>query len=118
MKSIQKGMGIFGLLVTLAVIAFIALLVLRLAPVYLEYFTVKKAVAAVARTGVTAPTEVRKAFDRQANIDQIDVISGRDSEVQGNRLSFAYDKKIPLFANISIYIEFEGSSSAGGGRSF
>ncbi|HKO88671.1 MAG TPA: DUF4845 domain-containing protein [Burkholderiales bacterium] len=119
MKNVQRGMGIFGLLVTLGVIAFIALLVLKLAPVYIEYFTVKKAIAAVARTGATDPAEVRRAFNRQADIDRIDVITDRDIIVQGNTLSFAYDKKIPLFHNISIYIEFEGSSTAGGGgRSF
>lgn len=118
MKSIQKGMGVFGLLVTLAVIAFVALLVLKLGPVYIEYFTVKKAITAVARTGVSKPADIKAAFDRQADIDRIDVITARDIQVEGNTLSFAYDKKVPLFANISIYIEFEGSASAGGGRSF
>ena len=118
MKSIQKGMGIFGLLVTLAVIAFIALLVLKLVPVYIEYYTVKKAVAGIARSNPTDPAEIRAAFDRQADIDLITIITGRDIQMQGNRLSFAYDKKIPLFANVSLYIEFEGSSNTSGGRSF
>ena len=118
MKRTQKGMGIFGMIFVLGMIAIVALLVLKLTPVYLEYFTVKKAIAAVAREGATEPADVRRAFDKQADIDRIEVITARDIRVSGGTLSFAYDKKIPLFANISLYIEFEGSSKAAGGRSF
>lgn len=118
MKRTQTGMGIFGLIFVLGMIAIVALLVLKLTPVYIEYFTVKKAIAAVARSGATDPADVRRAFDKQADIDRIDVISARDIQVSGGTFSFAYDKKVHLFANISLYIEFEGSSRAAGGSSF
>ena len=118
MKRTQRGMGLFGLVFVLGMIAIVALLVLKLTPVYIEYFTVRKAIAAVAKEGTTDPVNVRRAFDRQADIDNITVIKARDIQIAGGTLSFAYDKKIPLFANVSLYIEFEGSSRAVGGRSF
>lgn len=117
MQRAQKGMTIFGLIITLAIIAFLALIVLKVVPVYIEYFTVKKAVAVAAREGPEADS-VRKAFERQADIDRIEVIGPRDLEVSNQGVAFAYDKKIPLFANISLYIEFEGMSKAGGGARF
>ena len=60
--------------------------------------------------------EVRRAFDRRANIDQIDdVIKGTDIDVtkEGNTLvlSFAYSRQIPLFGPVSLLIDFEGASS-------
>lgn len=118
MKHTQKGMGVIGLLFTLGMIAIVALLVLRLTPVYIEYFTVKKALAAVAKSGAATPVEVKKAFEKQADVDNIDVIRASDIAISGNTLSFAYDKQVHLFANISLLVEFEGSSTVSGGGRF
>jgi hypothetical protein len=57
---------------------------------------------------------VRKAFDRRAAVDDITAISPADLEItkDGNEIviSFAYEKRIPLFYNISVLIDFAGSS--------
>jgi hypothetical protein len=114
-KSTQKGMGVIGLLFTLGMIAIVALLVMKVVPVYIEYFTVKKAIAASVSSG-TSPAAVRSAFNKQADIDSIDVIRSSDLQISGNTVSFAYDKQIHLFGNVSLLIEFEGTSTASGGR--
>ena len=58
---------------------------------------------------------VQKNFDRRAQVDDISVISARDLEVtkEGNNIvvSFKYDKKIPMFQNLSVLLEFSGSSN-------
>jgi Tfp pilus assembly protein PilE len=115
MKS-QRGITLMGLLVAGIVVVFVAIGGLKIAPAYIEYFKVKKAVTAIAQGNPAATVaEVRTAFDRRAAVDDIDVIQGRDLDVgkDGNELvvSASYTKQIPLFGNISIVINFAASSA-------
>ncbi|HYT84820.1 MAG TPA: DUF4845 domain-containing protein [Burkholderiales bacterium] len=112
----QRGITVLGMLGIGIIIVFVAIGGLKIAPAYIEYFTVKKAIVGVAQTtGKGTVGEVRQAFDRRAQIDDIDVISGKDLEItkEGNDIviSFAYPKRIPLFGNVSVVIEFAASSN-------
>ncbi|HEX4798510.1 MAG TPA: DUF4845 domain-containing protein [Burkholderiales bacterium] len=112
----QRGITLIGMLVICIIIVFVAIGGLKIAPAYIEYFTVKKAIVGVAQTtrsGTVA--EVRQAFDRRAAIDDIDVIAAKDLEItkEGNDIviSFAYPKRISLFGNVSVVIDFAASSN-------
>jgi hypothetical protein len=112
----QRGITVLGMLVVGIIIVFVAIGGLKIAPAYIEYFTVKKAIVGVAQTtGKGTVGEVRQAFDRRAQIDDIDVIAGKDLEItkEGNDIviSFAYPKRISLFGNVSVVIEFAASSN-------
>ena len=110
----QRGITLVGLIVTCIVIVFVAIDGLKIAPAYIEYFKVKKAIVAIAQTQGTV-ADVRTAFDRRAAIDDIDVIGPKDLEItkEGNEVvvSAAYSKRIPLFANINVVIDFAASSN-------
>jgi Tfp pilus assembly major pilin PilA len=112
----QRGVTLVGMLVAGIVIVLVAIGGLKIAPAYIEYFKVKKAVSAIAVTNAGGTVaDVRRSFDLRAAVDDIDVIAGRDLEVtkDGNELvvSFAYPKRISLFGNINVVIDFAGSSS-------
>ena len=112
----QRGLSMTTFLVIAVVLIFGALGGMKVGPAYMEYFKVKKAVSAVALEGRTATVaDVRKGFDRRAQIDDIDVIGGQDLEVtkEGGEVvvSFAYSKKVALFGNVSLLIEFAGASN-------
>lgn len=119
MKRKQSGLGLSGLLVAAIVVATLALLGMKVVPEVIEYFQIVKAIETVSKddSAKNSVTEVRKAFDRHANIDNISAIKGQDLEVtkDGGQvvISFAYEKRIPLFANVSLLIDFQGSSSGG-----
>jgi hypothetical protein len=110
----QRGITLVGLIVACIVIIFVAIGGLKIAPAYIEYFKVKKAIVAIAQTPGTV-ADVRTAFDRRAAIDDIDVIGPKDLEItkEGNEVvvSFAYSKRIPLFANVNVVIDFAASSN-------
>jgi hypothetical protein len=98
------------------VIVFVAIGGLKIAPAYIEYFTVKKAIVGVAQTnGKGTVAEIRRGFESRAAIDDINVIGAKDLEItkEGDEvvLSFAYPKRIPLFGNISVIIDFAASSN-------
>jgi len=112
----QRGITLMGLLVAGILIVFVVIGVVKIAPAYLEYFTAKKAIVALAHSNSRATVgEIRYAFQLRAGIDNIDVIGPQDLEVtkEGDEVvvSFAYSKRIPLFSNISVVIDFAASSN-------
>lgn len=112
----QHGVALSGLLVWGVIIALVAVLGMKVGPEYFEYYKVIKACKVIAGSsaGQTVP-DIRKAFDRQADIDTIKVVKGADLDISkdGNDVvvSFAYESRVPLFANVSLLIDFQGSSS-------
>jgi Tfp pilus assembly protein PilV len=115
MHNHQSGVSLSGLLVVAVLLIAVSLLGLKLAPAYMEFRTIRSTVIAVAQEQRAASvTDIRRAFDRRANIDGIETITGADLEVtkEGGevQLTFAYRKEVPLFANVGIYIEFAGGS--------
>ena len=118
MRNRQYGVTLSGLLVVSIIVIFVALLGFRLAPAYIEYFTAKNAITAVAQEKQGASvSDIRKAYDARATIDDITAVTANDIEVTkdgaGVVIRFGYRKEVPLFANIGLYFDFEASS---GGR--
>ncbi|MGH8745334.1 MAG: DUF4845 domain-containing protein [Burkholderiales bacterium] len=115
MRNRQSGLGLGGLIFGSVVLIFVVLLGLKVGPKYMEYFTIKEAITAIANSGETSPAEIRKSFDLRQAIDNMpsikptDLIISRDSGQVV--ISFAYRKEIPLFANVGLYIDFQASSS-------
>jgi len=112
----QRGVTLIGLVVICMIVVFLAIGGLKIAPAYIEYYNVKKAIVGVAQTTSRGTVlEVRQAYDRRAAIDDMEIITGKDLEVtkEGNDLviSFSYEKRIPLFSNISVVINFAASSN-------
>lgn len=116
MKNKQSGVSLGGLLVSAVLLAMVALLGMKVVPSVIEYFNIVKAVKKISGgdTSQSSVAEVRKAFERQATIDDFKSVKGQDLDISkdGGQLviSFAYEQRIPLFANVSLLIEFEGSN--------
>jgi len=113
----QKGVSLVAMISILVVLILVAVLGLKVGPVYMEYLQIKKALAGIAESGElrgASVNDVRKAFDRRAAVDSIDVIGSQDLDITKDGgdlvISFAYQKKVPLFSNVSLYFEFAGSS--------
>jgi Domain of unknown function (DUF4845) len=114
----QRGLGFVSLLVLLISIVFVAIVGMKLVPAYIEYFTIKKAVAGIVQSGdLRGATvgDVRKSFQRRADVDDITAVAAKDLEISkdGDQIviAFAYEKRVPLFYNISVVIDFAGSSN-------
>jgi Domain of unknown function (DUF4845) len=112
----QFGVSMIGVLFISIGLVLVAVGGMKVAPAYIEYMSVKKAVAGIVQGGEARGTvaDIRRAFDKRAQVDDINVISGKDLEIskEGNDVvvAFSYPKKIPLFGNVSIYFDFSGSS--------
>ncbi len=116
-KSLQKQQGItlFGLIFWLAILGFIAMIGAKVVPTFIEYNSIKKAIASVKSHGGSVQ-EIQNAFDRQTDVGYIDSIHGKDLDVSKNgddiEISFAYQKKIPIVAPVSLLIDYSGTTAA------
>lgn len=119
MKKFQRGISLSGLLVWGVILILVATTGMKVLPSVIEYQKIQKdSKAAVAQAGQGATVaDVKNAFNRYAEIDQIDFPADQlDISKEGGQVvvSFAYEKRIPLFWNVSLLIDYKGSTSATG----
>lgn len=119
MRNNQRGISFPVIFLIGVVLALGAVGAMKVLPAYNDFLTAKKAIVSIAasegRTGSVA--DIRKAFDRYANINNITVVTPGDLDISKDGgdivISFAYAQKIPLFANVSLLIDFAASTGAG-----
>ena len=115
--SRQRGLALSALLVWGVVIALVAIMVIRVLPDVIDYYKIKHAVKAVASesSGKTV-AEIRHAFGQYLEVEHIKIFSPSDLDIykQDSQvvIAFAYERRIPLLGNVSLLIDFTGSSSA------
>lgn len=111
----QAGVTLSGLLFWGVIIIVVAILGMKVTPEVIDYYKIKQSIHSIANKGDgKTVAEIRRDFDNYANINQIDVIKGADLDVakKGNRVvvGFAYERRIHLFANVSLLIDFQAST--------
>ena len=116
----QRGIGFFSLIFIFAVCAIVLLLGMKLVPVYLELFAVKKVIAAMAqsedvKSGTVA--EIRRSFDRRAAIDNIQALVGTDLEITKDAgetvVTATWQHRVALFTGYTLLVDFSVSSKNG-----
>lgn len=115
--SKQRGVSLFGLIVALVIVAVIALLAMKVVPAVVEYRGILKAIEEAKKSGTTVE-EVRRSYDRRAEVGYLESIRGYDLEIakvnDELEVSFAYEKKIPLVGPASLLLEFSGTTAKQG----
>ena len=110
-----RGMSMIGLMAWAIIVGFIGYIAVRVFPTVNEYLTIQRAVNRVAAESPATVGEVRKAFDRQKEIEySISSISGKDLEVTKENdklvIRFAYDKEIPIVEPVYLLLKYKGAS--------
>ncbi|WP_027863707.1 DUF4845 domain-containing protein [Massilia alkalitolerans] len=115
--SKQAGVSLTGLILVLAVIGVIAVFALKLLPTWFEYSAIKEAIVRAKEAGGT-PREMQVAFDKNAGMNNVTAISGRDLTITRDdgetQVSFAYEKRVPLVGNVSLVIDYAGTTDPSG----
>ena len=112
----QRGLSFWSFLFVGILAAFALLLGFKVTPAIAEYFAIKKAISVVASEASpgTTVSDIRNAFMRRQAVDDFSSVDGKDLDISKDGgdvvIGVAYDKKIPLVANVSLLIEFEASS--------
>ena len=124
MRNRQVGVTTIGWVVLLTPFAIVLYAGIRLAPIYLNYMKVVRAVENAASSVKTSGNEgdvqaLRTAIDRHFEIDMVEYPTAKDIKVtrEGHAwvIQAAYDDEAPLFANLSLHVSFDKTVRAGGG---
>jgi hypothetical protein len=114
----QQGMGFLGIFLICTAIVLIAVGAMKIGPSYLEFYGLKDAIFKVQASGATSVTDIKRAFEKQVEINNFKSIGSTDLEISrdGNDMviSFAYPKKIQMFNNVYVCIDFAASTAPGG----
>jgi Tfp pilus assembly protein PilX len=108
-----RGVTLIGLLVWAIVVAFVALIIVRVLPTINEYSTILRAVQKIARDAPSTVAEARGAFEKQKEIEySISSISAKDLVVTKENdkvvIRFAYDKEVEIFEPVFLLIKYRG----------
>ena len=111
----QHGITLIGLLTWTILLGFIGYLLVRVIPTISEAYTVQGVVERLAAAPPPTVAEIRRAFDRQKQIDATIVsVGGTDLDITKENdkvvISFAYEKEIPLFGPTFLLIKYAGRS--------
>ena len=122
MRNRQKGVTAIGWLFLLTPLAIVVYAGIRVAPVYLNYMKVVRAMeGAVTETkvGGASPQSIRATIDKHFEIDMVDYPTTKDMKITKDGTSWVvesqYDDDAPLFANVSLHITFDKKVRIGAG---
>ena len=118
MKSIhrQRGMTPIGWVLVLLLIAFFALISLKLIPIYLESFSVSSVIADLKDEpgiGAKSVREIVSIVEKRLDINNVSRVSGDDIYIEklGGTMTISaeYEVREPMLGNVDIVVSFNKS---------
>ncbi|TXG00937.1 DUF4845 domain-containing protein [Massilia arenae] len=113
----QGGLSLSGLIGALAIIGVAGIFAMRMVPAYIEYSAIKSGIAQVKSNGGSI-REMQQAFNRHTSINDVEAVRGQDlvftRDGEETQISFAYEKRLPLMGNVSLLIDFAGTTDPSG----
>lgn len=112
----QRGLALSSLIFWGFILVLGGVMGMKVVPSVLEYYKIQQDIrkVAVQATPEATVADVRKAFDKFAEVDHLDFKSSQ-LDIYKDRgqliIAFDYEKRIPLFANVSLVINYKGSSA-------
>lgn len=112
----QRGVALSGLIFWGIVLVLVLVLGMKVLPSAIEYLKIlKDSKATVAKMGPDSTVaDVRNTFNRFAEVDHMDFKGNQlDVSKDGGKIvvEFSYEKRIPLFWNVSLLIDYKGSTA-------
>lgn len=118
MKRTQRGMTMLGFLITLSVVILFLFCGMKIVPMYIEFYSVKKALASIANEQSAAASSkeaIRALFARHIKIDYVKIIKPDmlkiDTTGDGYNLSVTYERREELVANLDVVGRFHAEQA-------
>lgn len=114
MRTRQRGVTAIGWLILLIPFAIIIYAGIRLTPVYLNYMAVARSMNELTNeyaSGGATPDAIRSSLQKRFDVEGVDYPSTKDINItrdgQGWSVEAAYYDQAPLFAHITLQIQFD-----------
>ena len=113
----ERGVSLTGLIAVLAVLGVLAVLALKVVPTWAEYRSIQDGIEKAKANGGTV-REMLATYDKNASINNVTAVRARDLVVTRDggetEFSFAYEKRVPLAGNVSLVIDYAGTTDPSG----
>jgi hypothetical protein len=113
MRNKQIGAGLVGWLIVLSLIGLVALVTIRLAPVYMESFTVSSVLKGLAGDNSLKGTDraqVLQALTKRLEVNNVGSIKRENVKLEtvsgGLQVTVAYEKRFPILGNLDGIADF------------
>ncbi|GIX22048.1 MAG: DUF4845 domain-containing protein [Gammaproteobacteria bacterium] len=116
----QAGMSFLGWLIVLVIAVLLGTAAIRLAPVYLQYYSLVSILEELEQDPELANADamgIRRKFSNFLDVNQIDLPKDAYRLERGDkgwRLVLAYEERRPLIGNIDLVVRFEREAKIGG----
>ena len=114
MRGRQQGLTFIGYLIILSIIGFFVLIALKLTPVYLEYFRVKRQVESlVDESGLKekAAVQVRDLLNRRFGVDDIENIPPDQIKIEKRegdmKIQITWARQVHMMGNVDALVSFD-----------
>lgn len=118
MQNPQRGLTMIGFLFVGFALVMMALLAMKLVPAYIEFFSVKKIIAAMGQEGdlrSKSNGEIRSDFARRANVGYVTAVKPEDLTIDRTGgtpvISADYAYRTKLVGHVSLVVDFSASSN-------
>jgi Domain of unknown function (DUF4845) len=118
----QRGITLISMLFFGIIVVFVALIVMKLVPAYVEYFTIKHVLTDIGNDPEIKSMDnsaIRQKFLKRTLIDEIHSIKPDDLEITrahgATVISADYQFQTKLAGNVSLLVDFHASSDGLGG---
>ncbi len=113
----QQGATLLGMLIVGAFVVFVALIVMKVTPAYIEFMSVKKVLKAMQSEslGTMSNKEIKDSFEKRASVAYVETVKGSDLVIEKNPdgnavVSVSYEVVKPIMGNVSVLIDFSARS--------
>jgi Tfp pilus assembly major pilin PilA len=108
----QRGMTVIGMLLLIIVIAFVALIAMKVVPMYVQYFSIKSTIESIRKEQQVAQMsaqDIQNAIQKRFDIGYVDNIMARDLKIRNDRngrvLDLVYQDERTLFYGLSVVLK-------------
>ncbi|MGZ8216046.1 DUF4845 domain-containing protein [Methylomagnum sp.] len=110
----QRGITFIGFVLLMVGVGFVALVALKLAPVYLDHYKVVSVLKSLENDKDLASRsrdEILRTFEKRWDIDMIDSVTRDDvtiiKDIHHIKVQIAYDVTKPILGNVDALIHFD-----------
>lgn len=108
----QRGITVIGLLLVLIVIGFMALIAMKVIPMYIQYYTIKSTIESIRKEPQVAQMtaqDIQNGIQKRFDIGYVDKVSARDLKIRNDRggrvLDLVYQDERELFYKLFVVLK-------------
>ncbi len=110
MNERQRGMTLIGMLLLLILIGFVAVIAMKVVPMYIQYYSIKSTIESVRKESVSsmATVDIQNAIQKRFDIGYVETVKAKDLKIRnvtaGKALDLVYQDERELFDGVGLFV--------------